>query len=419
MTAGTTTSDTGGDSTRHPDQVMGRRELLFFVSLAMATMALGIDMMLPAFDEMRAAFDLDPDSTAIGQTVTVYFVGVAFSQLLWGPAADWYGRKPILLAGLAVTAIGAALSALAPSLTTLLIARFLWGLGAGGPRVIVTAIIRDTYVGDAMATAMSRVMAIFILVPIFAPAIGAGILVFLPWQGIFWTCMAFTGIVAIWSRRLHETLDPAARRPLEFSSFRTGVRRVMTTRLTALTMLASVFLQAVMTTYLTTSELIISEVYDRGDQFPFVFGAVAVVMGAASLLNGSIVSRVGMRIAIRRQAVVMTLGAIVLVVLASGQRPGFVLFHVVLAVTFGTFMMLMPSLGAAGMIQMGDMAGTASSVTAAMRLLVGSVMAGVATGLAGGTVFGFAACIGVFVLGAALTVLVMDRTVPPADWRAD
>lgn len=134
---------------------MGTRELLTFVSAAIGLMALAIDAMLPAFGEMRVSFGLEPGSTSIGQTLTAFFAGIAVAQLIWGPLTDRYGRRPILYAGLIVYVLGAAASALAPSLGALTAARFLWGVGAGGPRVVVTAIVRDTHVGEDMARAMS------------------------------------------------------------------------------------------------------------------------------------------------------------------------------------------------------------------------------------------------------------------------
>ena len=76
---------------------MSRRELLVFVSAAMALMAVGIDTMLPAFDDMRASFGLEPGSTAIGQTITTYLIGAAVAQLVWGPLSDRHGRRPVRL----------------------------------------------------------------------------------------------------------------------------------------------------------------------------------------------------------------------------------------------------------------------------------------------------------------------------------
>ena len=297
---------------------MGTRELLTFVSAAIGLMALAIDAMLPAFGEMRVSFGLEPGSTSIGQTLTAFFAGIAVAQLIWGPLTDRYGRRPILYAGLIVYVLGAAASALAPSLGALTAARFLWGVGAGGPRVVVTAIVRDTHVGEDMARAMSRVMAVFILVPIIAPSAGAAVLLIAPWQTIFWLC------------------------------------------------------------------------------------------GAAA--NGRMVTVLGLERSLRLQSVAMTATAVVLVtVTAAGAPPNFFVFHVALAATVGSYMMISPNLSAAGMVPMGDMAGTASSVISASRLGFGALIAAVASGAIGDSLIGFAAATAVF---AGLAALVSARSMP-------
>ena len=377
---------------------MSQRELLTFASAAMALMALGIDTMLPAFDEMRATFGLDDDAPEIGNTITSYLFGTAVAQLVWGPLSDRFGRRPVLYAGLAVYIAGAIASALAPTLGTLFAARFLWGFGAGGPRVVVTAIVRDTTVGDAMAQAMSRVMAVFILVPIVAPAAGAGIVAVAPWQWIFWVCAIAGILLGFWATRLPETLDDANRRSLEIRELAVAARRVTRTAVTFRSTLAAIAIQASMTLYLTTSERIVGEIYDREAWFPFVFGAIAVGLALAALVNGRLVGRFGLTVAMRGQAVAaITIAAVMAATTVAFDQPNFYVFHILLGLTIGSFMMLMPNLNAAGMVPMGDMAGTASSVTSAARLGIGSLLATVATAIMGTSLAGFAISVTLFV----------------------
>ena len=391
---------------------MSQRELLTFASAAMALMALGIDTMLPAFDEMRATFGLDEDAPEIGNTITSYLFGTAIAQLVWGPLSDRFGRRPVLYAGLAVYIVGAIASALAPTLGTLFVARFLWGFGAGGPRVVVTAIVRDTTVGDAMAQAMSRVMAVFILVPIIAPAAGAGIVAVAPWETIFWVCAAAGILLGVWAIRLPETLDDANRRSLEPRELAVATRRVARTTVTFRSTVAAIAIQGAMTLYLTTSERIVGEIYDRETWFPFVFGAIAVGLAVAAVINGRAVGRVGLTAATRWQAVAAAI--IVTAMTASAllaDPPDFYVFHVLLGLTIATFMMLMPNLNAAGMVPMGDMAGTASSVTSAARLGIGSFLATVATAVMGPSLAGFSISVAIFVGITAVYSLATPRAV--------
>ena len=85
------------DSNTH-NFTLGRRELLSLIAALMALMALGIDILLPAFDDIRVAYGLSEDSSAPGQLITVYFIGLAIAQLFFGPMSDWVGRKPVIYA---------------------------------------------------------------------------------------------------------------------------------------------------------------------------------------------------------------------------------------------------------------------------------------------------------------------------------
>ena len=389
---------------RHP---MGQRELLTFVSAAIGLMALAIDAMLPAFDEMRETFGMAPGSTQIGHTLTAFFAGIAIGQLAWGPLTDRYGRRSVLYAGLVLYIVGAVAAALAPSLGTLIAARFFWGLGAGGPRVVVTAIVRDAYVGQDMARAMSQVMAVFILVPIVAPSLGAALMVVAPWEAIFWLC-AVAGVgLGVWAIRLPETLSEDNRRPLRLGELSDAGRRIVRTRVTLRTTVASIVIQGAMTLYLTTSEVIVGKVYGRDSWFPFVFGAIAVCLALASITNGRLVTRIGLSrsISVQSRAMAATSVGLVAITVAFGL-PNFYLFHAALALTVSSYMMISPNLNAAGMVPMGDMAGTASSVISATRLGFGALIAALTTGVIGDSLIGFTIATAAFATTAAAVAAV-------------
>ncbi|MFT5530110.1 MAG: DHA1 family bicyclomycin/chloramphenicol resistance-like MFS transporter [Candidatus Poriferisodalaceae bacterium] len=381
------------------------------MSATMALMALGVDMMLPAFDDMREAFGLGDDATQIGQIVTVYFLGVGLGQLFWGPLADRFGRKPVLLAGVIAYVIGAAASALAPSLGVLLATRFFWGLGAASPRVVATAVLRDSFEGTAMARAMSHVMAVFMIVPIIAPVVGSGLLVIFPWRSVFWACAVMSGFLLFWSIRLKETLDPAYRREINPGQLWDGLRRVVRTRVTAGYTLASVFIQAVMTLYLTTSEFLVGEVYGRPGWFPVIFGAVALFFAAGAIVNSRLVVRLGMPQIMRRTSFLLAGFATTLGVVTVGVsgRPNMVLFFALLGLTMASFMALTPNLNTAALTPMADMAGTASSLISAGRLLFGALIGGTLTALVGDSQNGFVLAVMVLVALAITAIAITDR----------
>ena len=393
---------------------MGRRELLTILSAIMALMALGIDTMLPAFDDIRQAFDLGEGSPRTGQVITVFFMGTALAQLVWGPLADRFGRKPVLYAGCAIYVLGAAGSALAPSFELLLASRFVWGIGAAAARVVAVAIVRDRFEGEQMANAMSQVMAVFMLVPVFAPSIGAGIIAVAPWQSIFWMCALLAVAVFVWSLRMRESLDPKHRRELHVRSTAQGYAEVARTPVTSGYTVSTIFLQGVFTTYLASSELIITEVFDRESQFPLIFGLVAVLFGVAAIVNGRIVVRVGMHRLINTVFAMLIPVSILLCVLsvATGGRPSIWAYMPLLAVTLASFMFLMPNLNTAALEPVGHLAGTASALSGAVRMAGGAVLGTIVSSQVTDSTTAFSIGIALLCVASWITVLIVRRRNP-------
>jgi MFS transporter, DHA1 family, multidrug resistance protein len=408
-----------------PPQRLSRRELLTLISAIMALTAVAIDLMLSAFADMRVTFALGESSNRTGQVVTVFLGGLAVAQLFYGPLADRFGRKAVLYLGIAIYLLGAVGSALAPTFNLLLVSRFVWGVGAAGSRVVATAIVRDRFEGNAMAKAMSQIMAVFVLVPVFAPALGAGINALLPWQALFWFCVIWAALVAVWSFRLAESLDPVHRRPLSFKATRTGFAIVARTPVTFGYTMSTVFLQGAFTAYLASSELIIGDIFDRQDQFPFIFGAVAVLFGIAALANGRVVENIGIEPLMFRVFAVLLPLAVLLVVVSLGASgaPNFWLFVPILGLMLGSFMFLMPNLNSAAMGPVGELAGTASALTGAVRMAGGAVLGTIITAGIDTSVTPFAIGMALMCFGAALSALLVrmraDRQLDGVDLALD
>ncbi len=384
--------------------------MLALISSLMALMAMGIDMLLPAFDDIRDAYDLSGGSSQAGQTITIFFMGLAIGQLIFGPLADRFGRKATLYGAMVVYVVAAMASVFAPSFAALLFTRFVWGIGAAGSRVVATAIVRDVFAGPAMARAMSQIMAVFVLVPIVAPALGAGLIAFLPWRSVFWFCVVWAFGVGLWSLRLRETLNPDHVRALDVGTMVGGYWTVARTRVTMGYSIAGVFLQGVFTAYLATSESMITDIFGRDEaEFPFVFGAVAILFGVGALANGRAVQVWGVERTITRVMSVQIALAVVLVVsavLADGT-PSFWFFMPVLGLLLSTFMFLMPNLNAAAMEPVGRLAGTAAAFTGAIRMALGAVLGTIISSQVDTSVTPFAVGSAVMVCGVLVTVTVV------------
>jgi DHA1 family bicyclomycin/chloramphenicol resistance-like MFS transporter len=399
-----------------PTGRLGRRELIALLSMVMALGALGIDLMLPAFTEMRAEFGLVADSNRVAAVVTAYVLGLAGGTLVFGPLSDRFGRKAALYVGFAVYGAGAIGSALAPSLEVLLVVRAFWGFGAAAPRTIALSIVRDLFSGDRMARLMSFVFAIFIVVPVVAPTLGAGIIAIAPWRWVFWGAALFVAVVALWTLRLGETLDPTHRRTLRPADLTRAARIVVGNRQTTGHMLALTMSFGAFVSYLATSQLIVEDILDRASLFPLVFGGLAAAMGAAMLVNASLVERLGtvrmLRLTLR--AYVAAAFGFLILALGTGGTPGLVPFVLVMAALLSMHALLIPNTNSRAMDPMGAVAGTASAIIGAIATGGGAVFGAALDGFYNGTITPLAVGFVVSSLGASFFVRWAEREPAPA-----
>jgi DHA1 family bicyclomycin/chloramphenicol resistance-like MFS transporter len=353
-----------------------RLELRAFTGLAMASAAISIDLILPAFKRIRDDLGLSPDSAATAGLVTAIFLGMALGPIPFGLLADRFGRRWVMLGSCALFVGGALAAAAAPTLHLMLWARFAWGLGAAGLRVAAMAAIRDQFVGADMAREMAFAMTVFILVPVVAPVAGAGLIKVMPWRGTFIVCAAFAAMIAIWSLRLPETLENENRQPLQLRQVWVATAAIARSRGALLYTLASVAIFGSFSSYLASFERIIDEVFHRRSWFPFVFAGTAVLMGAASMTVGRNVERIGLGKLIRGALLAYTAAAVAMysLSLAADGRPSFWPFLILLSVVLVGHNVLFPNLNAAAMIPVGHVAGTAAAVYATVTTAAGAVV---------------------------------------------
>jgi MFS transporter, DHA1 family, multidrug resistance protein len=347
------------------------------VAAAMATTALSIDIMLPAFGDIRADLGLPADSPRVSGLLTAFFLGLAIAQVPMGVLSDRFGRKPVLWLGVALFVAGSVMTALADSLGLMLAGRFLWGVGSAGPRVVAVAMVRDTHEGAAMAKKMSFVMATFILVPVVAPAIGAGVVHVASWRWVFGVCAVFGVLLAAAATLLPETLATERRRPLSLRPTVGAAKAVLTERRTVVHGLALTSLFSVFAAYLGGIELIVDDVWGLDAWFPVIFGGVAVAMGVCMFLNGRVVEAVGLDRVIRVALLVYlaAAGGLVALALATDGTPSFATMALPLTLVLCCHGLLIPNLNAAAMEPLGAAAGMGSALLGTVSTAVGAVIA--------------------------------------------
>ena len=355
---------------------LSRGEFIVLMSTVMAVGALAIDMMLPAFAEMRDHFGIAADSNALAPVVTMFLIGIGVGQPLWGPLSDALGRKRVLWAGLSIYVIAALAAAFAPTLPALLALRFVGGFGAGSARVVSQSVIRDAYEGEHMAKVLSYIMAVFILVPVVAPSVGSAVLAVSGWETIFFVIAAFGVIGILWSTRLPETLPAGRRRPLSFSKLALGARAVLSSRYAMGLTLAQTLVFGFFASYLASSQLIIDDVFALGPWFPLIFGAQAALLGTSMLFNPRLLDRFGLRRLLRfvLTGYLVTSISFATIGILTGGTPPFWLFLVGLLPILVCHAFVIPNLNSAAMIPMGNIAGTAAAVIGSIATLGGAVI---------------------------------------------
>ena len=375
-------------STGPPRYRMSEREFVALMALISAQAALAIDILLPAFADMRIAFGLSPDATALSLTITLFFVGSGLGNLVYGPLTDAWGRKPVLLGSVALYGLSALASALATSLAWLLVARFVWGFASGGPRVLTQAIVRDRFSGDAMARVMSMIQAVFFFGPIAAPLLGAGLVAVGSWRWVMMFGVITAGVTILWSLRLRETLLPDHRRPLNPTNVIGGIRTVVGHRRTFLLALSVMFLSSAFFSFLSSSELIFADVFDRAELFVPFFSGMAMLLGATSL----VVTRILKRVAAERVnqvagAALVGFSAIrlMLALLFDGVPP-FVPWVMLFVLSNLCIVSMFPSLNSLALEPMGALAGTAASVLGFTMSVGGAALAAVTDRFLAGSV---------------------------------
>jgi len=294
-----------------PTRQPGIVEFTLLIAALTSILALGIDAILPAMPGISAEFSLS-DPNAIQLIVTYYVLGMGAGQIIFGPASDSYGRKPVIYWGMGLFLLGSIICAMSHDFDTLLIGRLVQGVGVAAPRAVTMSMVRDLYAGREMAKVMSVASAVFILVPAIAPTLGVAILSVGSWRSIFVFILIVGSVVVLWlTLRQPETLPTHKRRAFRLGVILSGIADVLRRRESIATILAAGLSTAPLFGYLGASQQIFSVTFNQPDNFPYLFGALALSIGAASLVNARLVMRYGMRFLSRSAAGVSAILAIV------------------------------------------------------------------------------------------------------------
>lgn len=370
--------------------------------------ALGTDLWNPALPALAAA--LDSSVAAAQLTVTTYFIGLAFGQLLWGPFSDRLGRRPALLSGLALMLLSSLVAALAGSVAEVAIARLGQGFAMSAGAVVVRSIVRDLYAHERAARLLASVMIVFSVVPIAAPLAGAAITAGGGWRAVFWfLCAAAALLLAATRFGLTETAPAERRSAHPFAVARTLASIVTDRRFLAPLSLVVCCHIGILAWVSNSAFTLMSGLGVSMGAYSFMFAAVMLGQISGAWFSSRLVMRLGIGRMLRAGARVMLAGGALAAALAWSGLGHWLAVVIPFAVfLFGTAL-VMPNAIATALTPFPATAGAASSLIGAIGFTAGALVSTLLAAAFDGTARPMTAAAALAGIGAALFELLLRR----------
>lgn len=371
--------------------------ITFVLGALTAFTPLAIDMYLPALPTMERQFSAAPGQ--IQFTLSLYFVGLAVGQLLFGPLSDRYGRLKPLFTGGVVFVLASGACALAPDVETLAALRFLQALGGASSMVVARAMVRDIYPPREVARAFSLLMLVLGVAPILAPMLGSYMLVLAGWQSIFYTLALVSLAILVPAWMLLPESHPGPYKPLSLSGVLGVYGRLLRDRHFLGYTLSSGLPSAGMFAYIAGSPFLFITLYGLNpEHYGWLFGANAVGMIGASQINRALLKRFSAESIIPPLGLFQAIAALVFLVAVWLEPASVWLLIAPLFLVMAPQGMLMPNGGAAALSGVGQGVGTASALIGILQFTLGGISSALVGVLADGSgrpmalIIAFCAC---------------------------
>jgi len=335
----------------------------------------GIDINLPALAATGAT--LNASASDVGLTMSAFVLSLAVMPLIYGPASDRFGRKPIVALGILLFVTGSLACAFAPSLPALLVCRVIQGVGAAATATIF-AIIRDLFDGNAARTKIANVMVAVNVATMIAPTAGAALLTLGSWRSIY-AIQAGIGLVllatVLFGFSESARIDPTLR---SISATISSYRRVLTNPISFGYVLVGAAAGATVFAYVSGASLFfIGVVGLRPDQYGLIFSACSAAIMGGALLDGRLSARgIASSHVLALGLKLMTAGSVVLLALTLSDLRSPALIAGLLIVVALAFGLSVPNVINAAMQPLPEIAGAVSAAAGSLQLTAGAVSSG-------------------------------------------
>jgi MFS transporter, DHA1 family, multidrug resistance protein len=350
--------------------------LILILGILSAYGPITIDLYMPALPTIGREFQTE----RIGQTMSIYFLGMALGQLFVGPLSDKLGRKRPLLFGCAIYALASLGCALSWSLGSLLAFRFVQALGGCAGMVLTVSMVRDFFAVRDSARVLSYLVLVMGLAPILAPLVGGQLLLYLGWRVIFLVLVGFGVLCFVMvALGLPESLPKERRNSSALANLTGNYRQLFTDIRFMAYALPANFIGAGFQVYLAGAALVFIEVYGVAPQhFGWIFGLNAVGLIGMSQLNALLLRRYSSDTILNKATFALMLVALVLLLVAVTGFGGMIGVWIALFFCIGGSGLIRPNATARAMAPFPEKAGSASallnSLGAGLGALTGFVL---------------------------------------------
>src|SRR5262245_29439804 len=335
--------------------------------------ALGMDMFLPSVPAIAQAFDVEPGSAQLA--VTTYLLGLATGQLAWGPLADRFGRKPVLLGALVLFFASSAACAAATSLNSVVLLRFVQGAGMSSGPVIARSVVRDLAAHEQAAHLLGRMTVVFGFFPVLGPLVGAQMLSFGGWGAVFWLYAVIAlALLAIVALRFPETA-PAERPAISVARIGERYALLLSDRRFVAPLATALCAQMGILAFVATSSLVLVQgLRLTPTQFSVLFAMVMIGQMTGGFIGSRLVLRLGIERMVRLGTrLALAAGALLAILVYAGVAHWSAIVLPMLGYILGCALLL-PNATAAALTPFPGIAGAASSLLGVLPFALGAAV---------------------------------------------
>lgn len=353
---------------------MSRPFLVMFTGLLLALNAFSCDITLPAFWSMERS--LGAPIEHVQAVIPVFLFCSAIGQLVFGPASDAFGRRPVILAGVALYIAGALIAAAADTLTVALWGRALQGFGSACGAVIARALLRDVHSGPELARTMAFASSVIALGPIIAPLVGYGLVVVGEWRGVFVGMALYgAGLATMVLTRLEETNKSPDRSAIAPGRLMAAIGRVFANRQSRYFVLLSGINSFAILSYVTNAPRLYKSAFGvEGLAFTAMFAATGAGIVAGQYVNARLISRLGVMASTRAAALILCSMAIAIALLSHLGIITLFLFAGLMLIYNASFLVVMSNAVSLVIDPHREIAGVASSTVGFVSQFVSSLL---------------------------------------------